>query len=150
MRSRFINLLTPRYTIQSNDDSMLATSHEARAGAVAAMTTVRNQQPSGEQTMNTSNLAMNVDAVTLDQLDTVSGGSFWSGVVHIAHNVAHSAKVAAQDMVNGAGVGGAGGAIWGSLAGPEGTAAGAAAGGVGGGIVGLSYGIAHEIGKYVK
>lgn len=100
--------------------------------------------------MNTSNLAMNVDAITLDQLDTISGGSFWSGVVHIAHNVASSAKVVAQDMVSGAGVGAAGGAIVGSFVGPEGTAAGAATGGVGGGIVGLSYGVAHEIGKYIK
>ena len=100
--------------------------------------------------MNTSNPETNLDALTPDQLDTTTGGSFWSGVVHIAHNVASSAKVVAQDMVNGAGVGGAGGAIVGSLVGPEGTAAGAAAGGVGGGVVGLGYGIGHEIGKYVK
>lgn len=99
--------------------------------------------------MNTSTLAENFDALTLDQLDTVSGGSFWSGVVHIAHNVASGVKVAAQDMVNGAAVGGAGGAIIGGLAGPEGIPAGAAVGGAGGGIVGLGYGVAHEIGKYV-
>jgi hypothetical protein len=30
--------------------------------------------------MNTSTLATNLDALTLDQLDTVSGGSFWSRV----------------------------------------------------------------------
>ena len=30
--------------------------------------------------MNTSTLATNLDALTLDQLDTVSGGDFWSKV----------------------------------------------------------------------
>jgi hypothetical protein len=30
--------------------------------------------------MNTSTLATNPDALTFDQLDTVSGGSFWSTV----------------------------------------------------------------------
>jgi hypothetical protein len=100
--------------------------------------------------MNTSNVSVPCDALTLDQLDTVSGGSFWSGVVHIAHNVAHSAKVVAQDMVNGASVGGAGGAIVGAPGGPEGIAAGATLGGAGGGIVGLGYGVAHELGRYLK
>ncbi len=100
--------------------------------------------------MNTSTPATNLDALTLDQLDTASGGSFWSGLTHIAHNVANSAKVAVQDMVNGGTIGGVGGAIAGSPAGVPGMGVGAAIGGAGGGIVGLSYGIAHEVSKYVK
>jgi len=108
--------------------------------------------------MDTSNLDINSDSLTIDQLDTASGGSFWSGVTHIAHNVAKSAKVAVQDMVNGASVGGAGGAIVGAVAGSPATPAGAAAaagvggaiGGVAGGVFGLGYGIGHEIGGYIK
>jgi hypothetical protein len=149
--SRQRDLSIPGYAIFQNADFISTTSHGTRAGAVAAMTTIRNQQqPSGEQTMNTSILAMNFDALTLDQLDTVSGGSFWSGVVHIAHNVVNSAKVVAQDMVSGAAVGGAGGAAVGALGGPGGIAGAGAVGGAGGAIVGASYGIAHEISKYVK
>jgi phage tail tape-measure protein len=100
--------------------------------------------------MNTATLDTNFDALTLDQLDTASGGSFWSGVEHIAGNVAHSAKVAAQDMVNGAAAGGAGGGIVGAFAGPEAIPVGAAVGGALGGAAGLGYGIGHEVGGYLK
>lgn len=107
--------------------------------------------------MNTAILSTNFDALTLDQLDTASGGSFWSGVKHIAGNVERSAKVAVQDMVNGAAAGAAGGGVIGGIAGSwtgPGMAAtagvGAAVGGAAGGFLGLGYGAAHEISKYVK
>jgi len=88
--------------------------------------------------------------ITLDQLDTASGGSLWSGIKHVAGNVAHTAKVAAQDMVNGATVGGAGGGVVGAFGGPEAIPVGAAVGGALGGAFGLGYGVGHEIGGYIK
>jgi len=108
--------------------------------------------------MNAAILTTNFDAITLDQLDTISGGSVWGSIKHVAGAVGHSAKVAVSDMVNGAGVGAAGGAIVGAVAGspatPAGMAAGAgvgsAIGGAAGGVFGLGYGIGHEIGTHLK
>jgi phage tail tape-measure protein len=100
--------------------------------------------------MNDENLSTNLDAITDDQLDTVSGGSLWGKVKHVAGAVGHSAQVVATDAVNGAKYGATAGGLIGAAAGPEAIPAGGAVGGVLGSAAGLGYGLGHEIGKAIK